>query len=139
MSGVELKTVQDYQAAIQKLDKNNPADRKKIEEYCEKIGELLANKGIVEADSTKVKVEKGLGVESQNKVPSKESVSATDQFNPDVVGKKAAYANIRKAYGADKFDQARYDTLKNEIKDLDKKIKELDKILMHTQKLDKNL
>ena len=48
MSGVELRTIADYQTAIQKLDRQNPEDLKKIKEYTAKIGELLKNEGKVE-------------------------------------------------------------------------------------------
>lgn len=42
MSGeVQLRTIADYQQAIQKLDRNKPQDLEKIKQYTAKIGELL--------------------------------------------------------------------------------------------------
>ena len=42
MSGeVQLRTIADYQQAIQKLDKTKPSDLEKIKQYTAKIGELL--------------------------------------------------------------------------------------------------
>lgn len=137
MSGeVQLKTVADYQAAIQKLDRNKPADREKIMEYQNKIGEILSgaskdkpiNTGSNDIfvrtteDSVKVTAHSQLpdqeDIEYMGDLKDKEKVK--DKFGKDKDGKMVSKEDV-------KLDKKAYKAARKEVKNLEKQLKELSK------------
>lgn len=137
MSGeVQLKTVADYQAAISKLDRNKPADREKIMEYQNKIGEILSgaskdkpiNTGSNDIfvrtteDSVKVTAHSQLpdqeDIEYMGDLKDKEKVK--DKFGKNADGKEVTKEEV-------KLDKKAYKAARKEVKNLEKQLKELAK------------
>lgn len=132
MSGVQLKTIADYQAAIKQLDRNKPADRAKIAEYNQKIGELLQGQGKVETTRGDLNIYEGNNFKFNANIADADKIAQLNEFNKNAMvngkkqGSKAAHQNIKDKFGAD-FDEAAYKAKKEELKTAEKQLKELEK------------
>lgn len=132
MSGVQLKTIADYQAAIQKLDRNKPADRAKIAEYSQKIGELLQGQGKVDTQRGELNIYEGQQFNYNSNIADNDKIAQLNEFNKNAIvngqkqGSKAAHQNVKDKFGSD-FDEAAYKAKKEELKTAEKQLKKLDK------------
>lgn len=124
MSGeVQLKTVADYQAAISKLDRNKPADRAKIEEYCKKISEFFAkNEQTTSTETMDVKTEMGLQVNVNAKIAQKPQIAAQEQYT-DKEKIKNEFSKGALPETEWKQLEQNYETAKYQFKELDKQLK----------------
>ncbi|MDE6138732.1 MAG: hypothetical protein K2F57_04605, partial [Candidatus Gastranaerophilales bacterium] len=131
MSGVELRNIADYQAAIQKLDRKNPEDLKKIKEYTAKIGELLKNEGKVEVPENRgeLNISEEMGFTYNGKIAGQEKIDDLNQYNKKSVGKDQARQNVKDKFGAGALDNDEYKAKKNELKAEEKELKQLNKQL----------
>ena len=137
MSGeVQLKTVADYQAAIQKLDRNKPADRAKIMEYQNKIGEILSGASKdkpIDTGSSDIFVrttEDSVKVTAHSQLPDQEDIEymgnlkdkekVKDKFGKDKDGNTVTKEEV-------KLDKKAYKAARKEVKNLEKQLKELAK------------
>lgn len=132
MSGVQLKTIADYQAAIQKLDRNKPADRAKIAEYSQKIGELLQGQGKVDTQRGELNIYEGQHFKYNNDIADGDKIAQLNEFNKNAMvngkkqGSKAAHQNVKDKFGSD-YDEVAYKAKKEELKAEEKKLKEFQK------------
>lgn len=115
MSGeVQLKTIADYQAAIQKLDRNNPKDLEKIKQYNAKIGEILSGATkdgkSVNTGSNDVFIHSSadgsaVSVKAKNQVPNKDDIAemkhlrekenVADEFAVDENGERVSDEQLK--------------------------------------------
>ena len=137
MSGVELRTIADYQTAIQKLDRQNPEDLKKIKEYTAKIGELLKNEGKVETTRGELSISEEMGFTQNNKIAGQDKIDDLNQYNKKEVGKDKAHQNVKDKFGKDALNKDEFKAKEKELKAEQKKLKELNKQLGKL-KFDKN-
>lgn len=122
MSGVQLKTVADYQAAIQKLDRNNPADRAKIEEYSKKISEFFAKtEPEVSTDTMDVKTEMGLQVNVNAKIAGDPQIKAQEKYTEK--------DNIKNEFGKTALNEQQWEQLKTNYEKVKQEYSDLDKDL----------
>ncbi len=123
MSGeVQLKTIADYQAAIQKLDRNKPEDMAKIKEYTAKIGEILqGNKEPIDAGRMDITTEMGMKISTDAKIAGDPQIKAQERY----LDKDA----IKDEFGSKLTDsewkqlEADYEAAKKTVQDLDKTFK----------------
>ncbi len=129
MSGVELRTIADYQTAIQKLDRKNPEDLKKIKEYAAKIGELLKNEGKVETTGGELNISEEMGFTQNNKIANQDKIDDLKQYNKKEVGKEQAYQNVKEKFGKEALEKDEFKAKEKELKTEQNKLKELNKQL----------
>ena len=137
MSGVELRTIADYQTAIQKLDRKNPEDLKKIKEYAAKIGELLKNEGKVETTGGELNISEEMGFTQNNKIANQDKIDDLKQYNKKEVGKEQAHQNVKEKFGKEALDDDAYKAKKKQLKKSKNELKDLYKQLGKV-KFDKN-
>lgn len=117
MSGVELKTIADYQLAIRQLDRNNPEDRKKIEEYCLRIGELMKSQTEpIKSGNVEIKSEMGAKFSVDPKIAQDPEVQSMQKYLDE--------AYIEQTFGDAEMTEAKFEQIKKDYEAAEKALKE---------------